>query len=70
MPKQLHMILEKLGSGQSPADFRLYACRGQGRGCPRNRWRSRKVHCDDCVPATDLNETLEHFEARMRRGDA
>lgn len=66
----LEFIMEKVGPGSDASDFALYACRGIGRGCKRNTTREKKVHCDDCVLADDPNETLEHFKARMERGDA
>jgi hypothetical protein len=65
MKPELSFIMEKRGK-----KFMLFACRGVGRGCPRNKFRSRRVHCDDCVPADDENETLEHFKTRLERGDA
>jgi hypothetical protein len=48
----------------------LWACRGAGRGCPRNRFRTRKRHCDDCVACDNPNETVEQVQERLRRGDA
>lgn len=66
----LEFILEKVGPGNDESDFRLFACRGKGRGCRRNSHREKKTHCDDCVPADDPNETLEAFKTRMQRGDA
>ena len=62
----LQLIMEKGGDGV----LRVWACRGVGKGCPRNRHRSRKVHCEDCVAATDPSETLEHLVERVARGEA
>lgn len=66
----INFIMERVGSGNDVSDFRLFACRGAGRGCKRNLHRSKAKHCDDCVPADDPNETLQAFKARMQRGDA
>jgi hypothetical protein len=62
---ELSFVMEKVGS-----EYQLWACRGEGRGCPRNRYRTRKVHCADCVPCHDGNETLTSIVARLQRGDA
>ena len=64
------MIMERVGTGSGPGAFALWACRGAGRGCTRNKFLSRKKHCDDCVPAHDMNETLEQLQKRIARGDA
>jgi hypothetical protein len=66
---KLEMIMERVGPGNKPESFRMWACRGAGRGCQRNKHRNVTRHCDDCVPADD-DETLEQLDARMRRGDA
>ncbi len=62
---QLKMILYRDGDGK----MKLWACRGAGKGCKRNRYR-KAVPCDDCVPAHDGNETIEQLQARIARGDA
>jgi hypothetical protein len=66
----VEFIMECVGPGTDESDFALWACRGKGRGCTRNGFRDKKLHCADCVPADDPNETLEHFRARLQRGDA
>lgn len=66
----LQFIMEKLGAGNGPGAFAFWACRGEGRGCARNKYRSRKKHCDDCVPAHDPNETLGALQERLKRGDS
>lgn len=68
--KTLQMILERIAPGGDPDCFQLWACRGEGRGCKRNGHREKKKHCEDCVLAGDPNETLEHLQARLDRGDA
>lgn len=65
----ISLILERIGSGNTTADFRLWACRGEGRGCARNKHRTSAKHCDDCV-ATIVSETLEELQSRLDRGDA
>lgn len=66
----LEFIMERVAHDGLATDFALFACRGAGRGCPRNKFRSRKVHCDDCLKADNPNETLVDFKARLERGDA
>lgn len=67
---KLQMILERVGPGNRPESFRMWACRGAGRGCPRNKFRKSAKHCEDCVPAHDESETLGDLHARIERGDA
>lgn len=66
---QIKVIMEKVGEGRTPDCFKLWACRGAGKGCTRNKYRRRLVHCDDCVE-TSPHETLASLKARMDRGDA
>lgn len=65
----LQMILEKVHEGNSPSSFQMWACQGEGRGCTRNKFRTRKKHCEDCVLARD-EETLGELKERIRRGNA
>lgn len=67
---EMQMILEKIGPGRAEKDFVLYACRGEGRGCSRNKYRSRKVHCEDCVGPLDEKKTLGEIYDGLKRGDA
>lgn len=66
---QLKMILERVHEGDEPSCFRMWACQGEGRGCRRNKFRSMKKHCDDCVLARN-EETLGELMERIRRGNA
>ena len=66
---QMQFILERVKPGNADDCFALWACRGEGKGCNRNRYRSQKIHCDDCV-ATDPSETLGDLQDRMARGNA
>lgn len=61
-------IMERVGEGQKADSFMLYACRGEGKGCQRNKFRAAKKHCADCLPADNPNETLADFRARLQRG--
>lgn len=63
---EIKMILERVAYGQGPKCFKLWACRGEGKGCTRNKFRNRKIHCDDCVETNDA-ETLEQLQSRMER---
>lgn len=65
----LTFIMERVGTGNTAADFVLFGCRGESKGCSRNKYRNSKVHCADCIEA-DPNETLEQFKTRLERGDA
>ena len=69
--KSLMMIMERVRPGHGVDCFRLWACRGAGRGCKRNLFRRRKVHCEDCVETRDGrdSETLGQLLERMVRGD-
>ena len=49
--------------------LRLWACRGNGRGCKRNRYR-KSVPCDDCFGPLPEHLTLAEVEERLQRGDA
>ena len=62
---KLAMILYRDADGE----LKLWACRGVGRGCKRNRFR-KSIPCEDCVPAHDENETLGELRDRVERGDA
>ncbi len=67
---EIKLIMEKVGDGDTPADFAFWACRGEGRGCSRNKYRSRKKHCDDCVQAHNPHETLAELRQRIERGES
>jgi hypothetical protein len=47
----------------------LWACRGNGRGCQRNRYR-KGVPCEDCFGPLPEHLTLGEVEERLQRGDA
>lgn len=66
MNTKLDMIMHRDTDGK----LKLWACRGAGKGCTRNRYRTRKVPCDDCVPAHDETETIGELQSRIERGDA
>jgi len=68
--QNLTMIMERVAHNGTPDDFALWACRGEGRGCKRNRTRASAKHCDDCVPCSNMGETLGEVIDRLKRGDA
>lgn len=45
-----------------------YACRGEGKGCTRNKFRTAKKACEDCVGPLDNKMTLEEVQAMLERG--
>jgi hypothetical protein len=63
---KLETILAKDASGE----FRLWACRGAGKGCARNKHRAKAKPCDDCYGPLDENMTLGEVIERLKRGDA
>lgn len=62
----LDLILAKDAGG----DMRMWACRGEGKGCERNRFLRRKKPCDDCMGPLDESLTLEQVEVMLKKGDA
>jgi hypothetical protein len=46
--------------------LRLWACRGNGRGCKRNRHR-KGVLCEDCFGPLPEHLTLAEVEERLQR---
>lgn len=64
--RKLDMILAKDAGGE----FQLWACRGEGKGCRRNKFRQRAVPCDDCKGPLAQHLTLEEVERQLEQGDA
>jgi hypothetical protein len=62
----LQTILAKDEAGE----FQLWACRGTGKGCSRNKYRRQQKPCDDCFGPLDENLTLGEVQDRLRQGDA
>lgn len=62
----LNTILAKDESGE----FRLWACRGEGKGCTRNKYRRSQTPCSDCFGPLDENLTLQQVADRLKQGDA
>lgn len=50
--------------------LQLWACRGEGKGCKRNKYRTTKKPCDDCVGPLPRNMTLEQVQKKLEQGDA
>jgi hypothetical protein len=64
--EKLSTILAKDANG----DFRLWACRGEGKGCGRNKYRRQQKPCADCFGPLDENMTLGQVVERLKAGDA
>jgi hypothetical protein len=62
----LNTILAKDADGK----FCLWACRGEGKGCARNKYRRQQTPCGDCVGPLDETMTLGEVQDRLQRGDA
>lgn len=63
----LRLILE---GDLEPDSLQAWACRGNGKGCRRNRFRKQSKHCDDCFGPLSPDMTLEQVKARLGQGDA
>lgn len=50
-------------------ELRMWACRGQGKGCKRNEHRTSRTHCDDCFGPLADDMTLEQVVQRLKDGD-
>lgn len=66
---KVEFIMERVGPGNTVHDFAMWACRGEGRGCKRNKHRTKAKHCEDCLPTND-NDTVGEIAERLKRGDA
>lgn len=66
MSGKLDMILAKDEAGA----FRLWACRGAGKGCARNHYRRQRKPCADCVGPLDETLTISEVQDLLARGDA
>lgn len=51
-------------------NFEMYACRGDGKGCDRNKYRKTLAPCDDCIGPLDPKMTLGEIEEKLTKGDA
>jgi hypothetical protein len=63
---ELKTILAKDANGE----FRLWACRGAGKGCERNRYRRQQAPCADCFGPLEETMTLGEVAERLKQGDA
>lgn len=66
MTIELKTILAKDAAGE----FRLWACRGIGKGCARNKYRRQQAPCADCFGPLDETLTLGQVVEQLKRGDA
>ena len=65
-PAELQTILARDAAG----DFRLWACRGAGKGCARNQFRRTQKPCEDCMGPLDENLTLGEVMEKLKQVDA
>lgn len=63
---ELQTILAKDVDGK----FALWACRGTGKGCTRNKYRSSLKPCDDCFGPLPEDMTLEQVAQKLQKGEA
>jgi len=63
---KLDLILHKTEYNK----FQMFACRGEGKGCKRNRFLKRKKPCRDCVGPLDEKLTIGEVQRILKRGDA
>lgn len=62
-------ILEYImGPNDDPDSYKLYACRGEKKGCKKRRLKTKR-HCADCY-LPDEDDTLEEVKNKMMRGNA
>jgi hypothetical protein len=66
MTGNLDLVLARDDAGE----LRLWACRGEGKGCERNRYRKSKKQCVDCYGPLPENMTLGEVQKKLERGDA
>jgi hypothetical protein len=66
MTIELQTILYRDTDGE----LKLWACRGVGKGCKRNKTRTNAKPCDDCFGPLDESMTLEQVHDRITKGDA
>jgi len=66
MSDQLDLIMHPDGTGK----LRLWACRGSGKGCKRNLFRTSRKPCDDCAGPLDEKLTLAEVQDKLAKGDA
>jgi hypothetical protein len=64
--ENLSTILAKDVDGE----LRLWACRGEGKGCARNKYRRAAKPCVDCFGPLREDLTLGEVADLMKRGDA
>jgi len=64
--QKLELILHK----DDDSSFSLYACRGQGKGCSRNKYRASKAKCEDCMGPLPEHWTLQQVIDKLKAGDA
>ena len=63
---ELSLILHKDHNGK----FKLWACRGVGKGCARNKYRTSKAPCGDCKGPLREDLTIGEVQSMLNKGDA
>jgi hypothetical protein len=63
---QLNLIMARDPDGK----MRMWACRGEGKGCARNRFRASKAPCQDCMGPLDESLRIDQVQALLAKGDA
>jgi len=66
MTEKLELILHKNKVGE----FEMWACRGAGKGCSRNKYRMSKKPCTDCAGPLPETLTVGEVQEMLKRGDA
>ncbi len=62
--------LETILARDAAGKLRLWACRGAGKGCERNKHRRKTKPCEDCFGPLPEDMTLGEVAERLQRGDA
>lgn len=63
---RLELILQRDNDGK----LKLWACRGGGKGCKRNKYRQSRTACPDCFGPLPDNMTLGEVQNKLAKGDA
>jgi hypothetical protein len=66
MNNRLNLIMDR----DAANELRLWACRGDGKGCRRNSFRSIKRACENCLGPLPENMTLAEVQKQLERADA
>lgn len=70
MPRVNTTTLQTILARDAAGKLCLWACRGEGKGCARNKYRSSLKPCDDCFGPLPEAMTLGEVVDRLNKGDA